>query len=75
MNRIVTCTIMLLASCSMLSAQLAGTWATKTPMPTARDAVGSGVVNGIIYAVGGLGGTPNTVSGAGGTYLGDGRGL
>ncbi len=62
MNRVVTCTIMLLVSCSMLSAQSAGTWATKTPMPTARDAVGTSVVNGIIYAVGGING--------GGTYLG-----
>src|SRR5258708_10750540 len=53
MNRLVACTIVLLVSCSMLSAQLAGTWATKTPMPTARVELSTGVVNGVVYAVGG----------------------
>ena len=52
-NRIVACTIMLLVSCSMLSAQFAGTWATKTPMPTARNQYSASEVNGVIYVVGG----------------------
>ncbi len=30
-----------------------GTWATKASMPTPRFGVGAGVVNGILYAVGG----------------------
>lgn len=30
-----------------------GTWTTKAPMPTARSAFGTGVVNSILYAVGG----------------------
>ncbi len=30
-----------------------GTWATKAPMPTARQVLGVGVVNGKLYAVGG----------------------
>jgi N-acetylneuraminic acid mutarotase len=34
-----------------------GTWTTKTPMPTARGWPGGGVVNGILYAVGGFNGT------------------
>jgi hypothetical protein len=55
MNRVVACTIMLLGSCSMLSAQLAGTWTPKAPMPTPRYGLGTGVVNGVIYAVGGYG--------------------
>jgi energy-converting hydrogenase Eha subunit A len=38
-----------------------GTWATKTSMPTARTGLGTGVVNGVIYAVGGYNG---------GNYLG-----
>lgn len=32
----------------------AGTWATKAPMPTARMGLGTSVVNGVIYAVGGF---------------------
>ena len=34
-----------------------GTWATKTPMPTAREHLSTGVVNGVVYAVGGYNGT------------------
>jgi N-acetylneuraminic acid mutarotase len=36
------------------------TWTTKAPMPTARWGIynGTGVVNGIIYAIGGTGSTP-----------------
>ncbi len=30
-----------------------GTWATKTPMPTARYSLSTSVVNGVLYAVGG----------------------
>ncbi|HEV2348981.1 MAG TPA: kelch repeat-containing protein [Terriglobia bacterium] len=30
-----------------------GTWATKTPMPTARFGVGAASVNGVLYAIGG----------------------
>jgi N-acetylneuraminic acid mutarotase len=30
-----------------------GTWATKTPMPTARFGLGAASVNGVIYAIGG----------------------
>jgi N-acetylneuraminic acid mutarotase len=30
------------------------TWTTKAPMPTARWELGSGVVDGILYAIGGL---------------------
>jgi len=37
---------------------LTDTWSQKTPMPTARDYLGTSVVNGKIYAVGGFGG-PN----------------
>ncbi len=29
-------------------------WTTKAPMPTARREFGTGVINGVIYAVGGL---------------------
>jgi len=39
--------------------QSAGSWTTKTPMPTARHALSAGVVNGTLYAVGG----ENSVSG------------
>jgi len=31
-----------------------GSWVTKAPMPTARWSLGVGVVNGILYAVGGI---------------------
>jgi uncharacterized protein (TIGR03437 family) len=30
------------------------TWSTKAPMPTARESFGVGVINGIVYAVGGV---------------------
>ena len=33
-----------------------GKWHTQTPMPTARGSISSGVVNGILYAVGGFNG-------------------
>src|SRR5437899_10589569 len=33
----------------------AGTWTTKAPMPTARWGLAAGVVNGILYAIGGGG--------------------
>lgn len=35
-----------------------GSWVTKAPMPTARHQPGVGIVNGILYAVGGLSGNP-----------------
>jgi hypothetical protein len=33
--------------------QSLGSWTTKASMPTARDGLAAGVVNGILYAVGG----------------------
>ena len=36
---------------------LTDTWTTKAPMPTARYTLGVGVVDGIIYAIGGANGT------------------
>src|SRR5580765_4008168 len=38
-----------------------GTWVTKAPMPTARNTLAAGAVNGVLYAVGGK--TGNTCSG------------
>jgi len=35
------------------SPQSLGSWTTKAPMPTARDGLAAGVINGILYAVGG----------------------
>jgi N-acetylneuraminic acid mutarotase len=32
---------------------VAGTWSTRSPMPTARNGLATAVVNGIIYAIGG----------------------
>src|SRR5438552_12568579 len=34
-----------------------GTWTTQAPMPTPRGNAGAGVVNGILYAVGGCAGS------------------
>ena len=40
----------------------ANTWSTKAPMPTARQELAVGVINGILYAIGGNGpGSPNVV--------------
>lgn len=33
--------------------QSIGSWTTKAPMPTAREGLAAGVVNGILYAIGG----------------------
>src|SRR2546423_6378133 len=45
---------------------VSNTWTTKQPMPTPRFGLGVGVVNGIIYAVGGVGpgGSGTVVTGA-----------
>ena len=45
-------TVIALSIASSAYAQ-AGTWTTKAPMPTARGRLAVGVVNGILYAVGG----------------------
>src|ERR1700680_249304 len=42
-----------------VSPQSRGSWTTKAPMPTARWGLAAGVVNGILYAVGGCG-APNS---------------
>ncbi len=39
-----------------------GTWTTKAPMPTPRYAPAAGVVNGILYAVGGFRGGGDVLS-------------
>ena len=56
--------LVILASCMALALSSqgfaqGGTWATKAPMPTPRIEPGVGVVNGIVYAVGG---TPATAT-------------
>src|SRR5580704_19145740 len=49
------------AASSHTMAQAAGTWSELAPMPTARYGLGAGVVNGILYAVGGF--DENSVTG------------
>jgi hypothetical protein len=39
-----------------------GTWTTKAPMPTARANLGAGVVNNILYALGGFDNGGNIVN-------------
>ena len=41
---------------------LANAWTTKAPMPAARYQLATGVVNGILYAVGGLNATNGSVA-------------
>ena len=46
------CVVLLLGSQAFTS----GTWTIKTPMPSARNSAGVGVINGLIYAAGGYNG-------------------
>ena len=48
---------LLVIGASTASAAPGGCWETRTPMPTVRGALGVGVVDGVLYAVGGDGPT------------------
>src|SRR5882762_967165 len=50
------CASLVLLSVLISSGAIAqsGTWTTKAPMPTARTQLAAGVVNGIVYAIGGF---------------------
>ena len=46
---------------ALLSAAEAESWTTKAPMPSGRGEVAVGVVGGVLYAVGGMAGSPGAV--------------